>query len=129
MTTEYQTLLVSTLDLQLAVKHDIVGLGGALVAEGLITTAQYEALRNPFIEKSMRAADLIQIIQDKVRQNLQHYHTFVAVLNKDLTQYHDILQKLQETYNQQGIPYYLTCNWLFIKFVCCLCLMQHYNTY
>ena len=102
MAAEYQTLIVHTLDLCLAVKHDIVRLGGALVAEGLITPDQYQHLRNPFIEETTRAANLIQIIQDKVQLNPQYYHTFVAVLKKDPRQYRDILQKLQWTYNQRG---------------------------
>ena len=94
---EYKTLVHLTSALQLAVKTQLTPLGGELVSSGLITPGRYRVLRNSIHTEEDRAADLVQLIQDKVQQNPQCYQVFVSVLEKDRSQYGDILQTLHQT--------------------------------
>ena len=94
---EYETLIRHTVDLQLAVKADLVSLGAELVSAGIITPSQYQETRNSYRSVDDRAANLVGYVQNKVHQNPQHYDTFIGVLMSDQSQYGDILAKLQET--------------------------------
>ena len=94
---EYKTLVHLTSALQLAVKTQLTPLGGELVSSRLITPGRYHVLRNSMHPEEDRAADLVQLIQDKVQQNPQWYQVFVSVLEKDWSQYGDILQTLHQT--------------------------------
>ena len=96
---EYRTLLFHTADLQLAMKAQLILLGAQLVSAQLITTEQFCEIRNPQHPSEKRAADLVQLVQDKVQQNPQCYQTFIDVVKKDQSQYGDILEKLQQTYH------------------------------
>ena len=97
---EFRTLLVLTPDLQLAVKADLLHLGAKLMAKGVITSDKYEELKNYHISPANRAADLVQLVQDKVQQNAQHYYTLTDAFESDRGQYGDILEKLQQTYKK-----------------------------
>ena len=101
---EHEALARCTPDLQLAVKEDLIHLGAELVAKRLITTDKYREIRNSRNPLEERAADLVGLIQDKVKQNDQCYHTFIAVLQNDRHQYNDILGKLQRTYSMISSP-------------------------
>ena len=94
---EYKTLVHLTSALQLAVKTQLTPLGGKLVSSGLMTPERYRVLRNSMHSEEDRAADLVQLIQDKVQQNPQWYQVFVSVLEKDWSQYGDLLQTLHQT--------------------------------
>ena len=99
-TAEYRTLQSLTNELCLAVKHDLTGLCGALLSDGLITHSIREDLGNSMHSKEDRAAWLIGIIQDKVLESANNYQSFLRVLEKrDLAQYGDILRTLDDTYN------------------------------
>ena len=96
---EYRTLKRHTPDLRLAVKPDLLGLGGDLFAADLITKEHSDELRNQTCSEESRSASLIGFIQDKVAQDPQNYHTFVSALEKrDSLQYGGILNMLQESY-------------------------------
>jgi hypothetical protein len=95
---EYKTMTTTTEKLELTFKHDLVSVGSALVACGLITTDQYGELRNTMYSEAQRTAKLIQWLQDAVLKDKQVYHTFVAVLGQNKLQYAHILGVLQETY-------------------------------
>lgn len=95
---EYRTLVFHTADLQLAMKTQLIPLGGQFVSAELITTEQYHEIRNSQHPPGNRAADLVHLVQEKVQQNPQCYLTFIDVLKKDQSQYGDILEKLQQTY-------------------------------
>ena len=84
---EYKTLVHLTSALQLAVKTQLTPLGGKLVSSGLMTPERYRVLRNSMHSEEDRAADLVQLIQDKVQQNPQWYQIFASVLEKDRSQY------------------------------------------
>jgi hypothetical protein len=106
-TAEYRTLQYHTSGLRLAVKRDLTGLSGALFAVGLVTKKVSDYLRNTIHSEEDRAAELIGCIQDKVLENTVNYSAFVSALQKrDLTQYGDILSRLEHTYNGmiQSIP-------------------------
>ena len=93
---EYKVLVHHTVDLQVAVKDNLTPLGGQLVAAEIITPDQYEEIRNPHRSVNERGADLVGYVQNKVRQNPQHYHAFIDALRSDPSQYGDILTKLEQ---------------------------------
>ena len=99
-TAEYRTLQSLTNELSLAVKQDLTGVCGALFSVGLITRGICDELGNALLPgKEERAARLIGIIQDKVREDPHNYQIFINVLEKrDMTHYGDILRNLQGTY-------------------------------
>jgi hypothetical protein len=92
---EYEVLIRNTVDLQLAVKANIISLGAQLVAAQVITPDQYEEIRNAHRPVNERGADLVGYVQTKVRQDPRHYRAFIDALKSDLSQYSDILTKLE----------------------------------
>ena len=100
---EYKTLKKHTNELCLTVKADLIGLGGALFADDLITKEQNDDLSNQTHARRDRAAKLIGLILDKVELDPQNYHTFIGVLERrDLAQYGRIVRQLQETILDSG---------------------------
>jgi hypothetical protein len=92
---EYKTLISLTGELRCAFQSNLVPLSDSLKAEYLISPENASQLRNPMRSEADRAAYLVDIIQIKVQQNAQHYHTFVRVLESQGREYyHDILNKL-----------------------------------
>ena len=101
---EYATLIRHTNDVCLAVKADLLGVGGDLLSKHLITKVNEDELRNAMISEDVRAARLVGFMQDKVEEDPQHYHTFIEVLReRGESRYGGILRKLQETYNNPGM--------------------------
>ena len=92
----YEVLVCHTADLQLAVRDNLTHLGSQLVSAQIITPDQYEEIRNTNRSPIDRGADLVRYVQNKVRQDLQHYHAFIDVLRSDLSQYGDILTRLEQ---------------------------------
>ena len=100
-TPEYNTLISLTGELRCAVQSNLVPLSDSLKAEYLISPENASQLRNPMHPEAERAAKLVDIIQNKVQQNAQHYHTFVRVLDSQGREYYrDILSRLHEVYRQ-----------------------------
>ena len=93
---EYEVLIRHTTDLQVAVKDHLTPLGGQLVSAQIITTGQYEEIRNPHRPVNERGADLVKYVQNKVLQNHQHYYAFTEILWSDPSRYDDILTKLEQ---------------------------------
>lgn len=83
MTEEYQTLVLHTADLQVAVKMELTSIGAKLVSAKLITPEQYDEVRNPYRSLADRAADLICFVQNKVEQDPRFYYIFVNDIIKD----------------------------------------------
>jgi hypothetical protein len=95
---EYEVLIRHTPGLQQAVKGNLTPLGAQLVAAKVITPDQYEEIRNPHRSLTIdRGANLVEYVQNKVRLDPQHYRAFIGALKNDLSQYGDILTKLEET--------------------------------
>ena len=88
MTKEYQTLIRCTADLQLGIKMELISLGAELVSAELITPEQYHVTRNLHISREVRAANLVEFVQVKVRQDPECFHIFVDVLkNTSINKY------------------------------------------
>ena len=102
-TPEYRTLISLTAELRLAVQSNLVPLSDSLKAEYLISPENASHLRNPMHPEADRAATLVDIIQNKVKQNSQHYHTFVRILeSQGRNYYNDILSRLSVVYQEHG---------------------------
>ena len=95
---EYLTFIQCTQDLRLAVRSHLLSLGASLIAKHVITPDQEEELRNHHHSVGDRAATLIKLVQDKVRQDPKYYHIFMDILGKDLSQNRGILEILRNTY-------------------------------
>ena len=95
---EYKTLLHHTEALSLSVKPDLVSLSQALQAATLIGSDDGAYMRNQIHGERLRAATLVERIQNRVLQNPANYHVFIGVLGRDENQYGYILQQLQSTY-------------------------------
>ena len=93
---EYQVLVRHTVDLQRAVKYNLTPLGAELVSAEIITPGQYREIRNANRPVDERGADLVEYVQNKVYQNPRHYHAFIDALRCDLSQYGDVLTKLEQ---------------------------------
>ena len=102
-TPEYSTLISLTGELRCAVQSSLVPLSDSLKAEYLILPENASQLRNPMHPEADRDAKLVDIIQNKVIQNPQHYHTFVRVLeSQGQNYYNDILSRLSVVYQEHG---------------------------
>ena len=93
---EYKVLIRHTVDLQRAVKDNLTALGAQLVSAEIITPDQYKEIRNADRSVDERGADLVGYVQNKVHQNPWHYQAFLGALQSDLSQYRDILAKLEQ---------------------------------
>ena len=103
---EYRTANVHSLDLRLAVMSDVTSLSAQLVSTGLISPQTFSDIRNQSVSEEVRAAMLVDRVQQSVQQNPLNYHTFIRVLMRHGLRYEAVLHKLQETFqlymNQQA---------------------------
>ena len=95
---EYSTLIDLTSELRLAVRSELISLTGSLLAARLISLDNDIELRNTTHSKAERSARLVELVQNKVRQNPRHYHSFIGILQGNQDQYRDILQRLEHTH-------------------------------
>ena len=99
-TAEYSTIIDLTSELRLAVRSEFISLTGSLLASRLISPEGEAELRNMFHSKVERSARLVELIQTKVRQNPCHYHSFIGILQGNQDQYGDVLQRLEQVYQE-----------------------------
>ena len=95
---ECSTLIDLTSELRLAVRSQLVSLTGSLLATRLISLDNDIELRNVAYSEVERSARLVELVQNKVRQNPRHYHSFIGILQGNQDQYRDILQRLEQIY-------------------------------
>ena len=95
---EYSTLIDLTSELRLAVRSELVSLTGSLLATRLISPEGDAEVRNTSHSEVERSARLVELVQNKVRQNPRYYHSFIGILQGNQDQYRDILQQLEHTY-------------------------------
>ena len=95
---EYSTLIDLTSGLRLAIRSELISLTGSLLATRLISLDNDNELRNTAHSEVERSARLVELVQNKVRQNPRHYHSFIGILQENQDQYRDILQQLEQTY-------------------------------
>ena len=101
-TAEYSTLVDLTSELRLAVRPELISLTGSLLASRLISPDNDIELRDTAHSGEVeRSARLVALVQNKVRQNPHHYHSFIGILQGNQDQYRDILQQLEQAYQKQ----------------------------
>ena len=94
-TPEYRSILKATGKLTRALKNNITPICADLVANDLITTEQQKKLRNATHDEAIeRAADLVQLLTDRVEENPANYHTLIRILRGDRATYKDVLECL-----------------------------------
>ena len=91
---EYCSIVKATGKLTRALKNNITPICADLVSNHLITPDQQKKLRNPTRDAIESAADLVQLLTDKVEENPANYHTLVRILEEDKTTYRDVLERL-----------------------------------
>ena len=100
---EYRTMIDLTRELRLAVRPELISLTGSLLAARLISLDNDIELRNTAHSEVERSARLVELVQNKVRQNPRHYHSFIGILQGNLDQYRDILSQLEHTSQEQQL--------------------------
>jgi hypothetical protein len=98
---EYRTMIVLTSNLRLAVRPELISLTGSLLASRLISSDNDIELRNTAHSEVERSARLVELVQNRVRQNPCRYHSFIGILQGKEDQYGDILQQLEQAYQEQ----------------------------
>ena len=95
---EYNSISDCILELRLSVKANLLFLSGELLAARLISKDKEESLRNRSVPEAERAADLVSLVLDKVREDPKNYHEFVKILKKDEQQHKTVIDMLEEKY-------------------------------
>ena len=95
---EYNCLVDCTPELRLAAQPNIISLCGELLRTRLINEDKEKSLRNRSVEESDRAAELVSLVTNKVREDPENYHKFVAVLKKDERGYKTVIALLEKSY-------------------------------
>ena len=101
---EYKAMIDFTSELRLAVRPELISLTGSLLASRLISPDNDIELRDTAHSGEVeRSARLVELVQNKVRQNPRHYHSFIGILKGKQYQYrfNDILQQLEQAYQEQ----------------------------
>ena len=99
---EYRAMIDLTSELRLAVRPELIFLTGSLPASRLISPDNDIELRDTAHSGEVeRSARLVELVQNKVRQNPRHYHSFTGILQGNENQYRDILQQLEQAYQEQ----------------------------
>ena len=91
---EYCSIVKATGKLTRVLKSNITPICVDLVSNHLITPDQQRKLRNPHHDALDRAADLVELLTDKVEENPANYHTLIKILGEDRTMYGDVLECL-----------------------------------
>ena len=73
------------------------------MAAEVITPDQYREITNTHVPENKRAADLVGYVQNKVLRSPQCYHAFTGALRSDLSQYGDILGKLECSFTSHAL--------------------------
>lgn len=101
-TPEYRTIIQCTPELTTALKNDLVSLSGELLAAGLISDDNSAAIRNPFVDASQRASQLVGFIRNRISLDTANYHSFIRILKQREDDHKEILQILYKKYGEFG---------------------------
>lgn len=102
-TAEYRALRKATGKLTRVGKNNITSLCVELFAKDLISADQQRRFRNTNVDALERAADLVQVLTDKVEENSANYYTIVGILGEDRTTFNDVLECLSlDTESEPG---------------------------
>ena len=91
-------MLDCTPELRRSVEFNLLPLCAELLAVRLINEDNERSLRNRNVEGAYRAADLVSLVTQKVRESPSNYQKFVAILKKDEKQYKTVIGRLEEKY-------------------------------
>ena len=80
---EYNGIIDCIPELRRSMKHNIISLRGKLLRAQLINENKEESLRNTVREEADRVAELVSLVTNKVREDPENYHKFVAILKKE----------------------------------------------
>ena len=92
-----------TVQLKTAVSKTLSELGGCLLARGLITRNKECELRNSNVNEDERAAELVNLVQNKVKLDPRNYIKFIGILQEAGEYYNEILRSLSEVYCLKGM--------------------------
>ena len=81
-------------------RSELISLSGSLLSIRLISPDNETELRNTSCSEAERSARLVELVQNKVRQNPRHYCSFIGILQESQDRYRDILQQLEHTYRE-----------------------------
>ena len=101
-TVEFRTIKMNMDKLLLSFKNNIslISLIFKLTSLGLISIEQGRAIRNRYVGIEEQAADLIDIIINKIEENEANYRTFITVLRDSGATYKDVIRNLESTYHE-----------------------------
>lgn len=90
-----------TVELRNAVSNNLVNLSGYLLKHGLISEHNEHEIRNEYTPEANRAAKLIDMIQNKVKESHENYDKFIEILKEaDSEYYKGTLKILDETLHE-----------------------------
>ena len=95
---EYNSIVDCIPELRRSVKRNIISLCGELLRARLINENKEESLRNTVREEADRAADLVSLLTNEVREDPENYHKFLAILKKDEWRYKTVIVLMEESY-------------------------------
>ena len=99
---ECRTIFECIPELTVALKNDVIPLSGELLTAGLIDIDNDNALKDQFIGKEERAAQLTGFVIDRVSQDPKNYVSFIQVLKQRQDDHKDILEILDKKYKEYG---------------------------
>ena len=99
-TPQYRTILQCTPKLISALQNDLSAFIGELLAAGLISENNSSTLKNKHVSEPERAADLVEIIRNKVKLDPGNYDKFIEVLKEREAEHESILKILDEKYEE-----------------------------
>ena len=77
-----------------SVSSDLIGLSERLLTERLISPQNVRELMNRDVEEADRAARLVELLQEKVKQNSQNYLTVIGIFGENESGGHSCLQEI-----------------------------------
>ena len=103
---EYNSICDCIPELRRSAEPNLISLCGELLRARLINEDKEKSLRNRSVEEAHRAAELVSLVTNKVREDPENYHKFVAILNNYERQYKTVITLLEKRYEawRKGTP-------------------------
>ena len=98
-TSEYRLMIKYTPKINTALsiaEANIILLCPDLLNEGLISAANDQELKTPYMSIFLRAANLTGIVRGKVELNAKNFQKFIKVLEKHSETFKEVLKELKE---------------------------------
>ena len=77
--------------------ENIILLSEDLQKDGLISEANDQEMRNPYVSTTLRAANLTGIVRGKVELNAENFKKFIKALEKRDETFKEILEELKDS--------------------------------